>query len=475
MAKFVLAGRADCPYYAKAEALADFLTKSLDDFKVHKITHHPDDWEFWLEDICEKNGWKHMCSPIIWRELLNRGGKGLLLGGFNEFMEYAQHYYGITSDMITLEMKKIAQENLETNIKIQKEEKEILSLIKPLQIWISSASESTSYHLIPILANGELFGMETEISINLLDKSHNMEALQALMMEAQDLAFPLLRNVSVHSVSDEAFLMADIIIVLDDFVPHEGETHGDCTQKVAKQCKQYGDLIERNANKEVKIIVAGHTFVNLKTLMILKHAPSLRQHNIIAVAAELEWKAKAQVAKKLSMSATEIKDVVVWGNISGMAYLDLHTAKVFNYDGAIWGPPTFSQSVLDVIYDRKWLAEDFNSECVSRILHHSDILAAHTIAIVIQYWFQDSPPGELISLGVISEGQFGIPEGIIFSMPVTFQGEKWEVFSEVDTMNIQKYLQEAGKELLMEKTIGLSVFHNQLPGEGASEDGEDAI
>nr|XP_033802126.1 putative malate dehydrogenase 1B isoform X2 [Geotrypetes seraphini] len=415
MAKFVLAGRADCPYYAKAEALADLLTKNLDHFRVHKITHHPDDWE---------------------------------------------HYYGITSELITPEMKLIAQENLETHIEIKKEEKEIQSLIRPLQIWISSASESTSYYLIPILANGEVFGMGSEISINLLDKSHNMEVLQALMMEAEDLAFPLLRNVSVHSVSNEAFLKADIIIVLDDFIPHEDETYGDCIQKVAKQCKQYGDLIERNANKEVKVIVAGHTFVNLKTLMILEHAPSLIQHNIIAVAATLEWKAKAQLAKKLNMSATEVKDVIVWGNISGMTYFDLHTAKVFNYDGAIWSPPTFSQPVLDIIYDRKWIAEGFLSECISQRQHHSSILAAHTMAIVIQYWLQDSPPGKLISLGVISEGQFGIPEGIIFSMPVTFQGGKWEVFSELDTTSIQENLQEAANELLMERTIGLAVSHN---------------
>ncbi|KAF6361796.1 malate dehydrogenase 1B [Rhinolophus ferrumequinum] len=92
MAKFVLAGRADCPFYAKAEVLADYLQKNLPDFQIFKITQHPHVWEEWLKDLCEKNKWSHEDSPIIWRELLDRGGKGLLLGGYNEFLEHAQVY-----------------------------------------------------------------------------------------------------------------------------------------------------------------------------------------------------------------------------------------------------------------------------------------------------------------------------------------------------------------------------------------------
>ncbi|XP_029462209.1 putative malate dehydrogenase 1B isoform X2 [Rhinatrema bivittatum] len=448
MAKFVLAGRADCPYYAKAEALADFLKESLDNFRIHKITQHPDDWEHWLEDIREKNGWEHKSSPIIWRELLDRGGKGLLLGGFNEFMEHAQHYYGITPDMISGKMKIIASENLKTHIKIQKEQKEFQSLIKPFQVWISSASEPACYNLIPILASGKVFGMSIEISINLLDNDDNMEVLQGLMMEAQDLAFPLLRNVSVHSISDEAFLKADVIIVLDDFFPRMGQTHRECKKQMAKQCKKYGELIERNANREVKVIVAGRTFVNLKTFLILQHVPSIEKYNVVALASELEWKAKAQLARKLGMSAAEVKDVIVWGNISGMSHLDLKIAKVYKYDGAIWGPGNFSHPMLDVIYDRKWLMEDYFSECILWRQHHSGMLAAHTMASVLNYWFQDSPPGELVSLGVISEGQFGIPKEIIFSMPVTFQEGKWKVFSEMDTKDIQENLAKAASELI---------------------------
>uniref|UniRef100_A0A8V5G5W1 Uncharacterized protein n=1 Tax=Melopsittacus undulatus TaxID=13146 RepID=A0A8V5G5W1_MELUD len=196
MAKVVVAGKANCPYYAKAELLADYLQANLPNFRVHKITQHPDKWEQWLHDICEMNGWKHRCSPIIWRELLDRGGKGLLLGGLNDFLEYAQHYYGITSRMSSEEMLSIAEENLQEYIEVEKEEEEIKNLIKPLQIWITGASTPICYHLIPLLANGEVFGMTTEISIHLLDTDQFKEALCGIVMEAEDMALPLLRSIS---------------------------------------------------------------------------------------------------------------------------------------------------------------------------------------------------------------------------------------------------------------------------------------
>ncbi|MGH0185650.1 UNVERIFIED_CONTAM: hypothetical protein FKN15_018616 [Acipenser sinensis] len=138
MAKFVLAGKADCPYFAKAELLADLLHKNLPSFTIHKIVQHPDDWEQWLQTICDTNGWKHNRSPIVWREMIDRGGKGLLLGGFSEFMEHAQIYYGITSDIKADLMMSISAENLQTKIDFMEEETYYKGLIKPLHIWITS-------------------------------------------------------------------------------------------------------------------------------------------------------------------------------------------------------------------------------------------------------------------------------------------------------------------------------------------------
>ncbi|KYO33432.1 putative malate dehydrogenase 1B isoform B [Alligator mississippiensis] len=460
--------RADCPYYAKAEILADYLQVNLPNFRIYKITQHPDNWEQWLHDICEKNGWKHKRSPIVWRELLDRGGKGLLLGGFNDFLEHAQHYYSITSDLLSEEMLQIGEENLQTHIQIEKEEEERKSLINPLQVWISSASAPACYHLIPLLANGEVFGITTEISIHLLDRYSCKEILHGTVMEAQDLAYPLLRSVSMHIELDEAFLQADVIILLDDILLERDTTSFEnCIRQVNELCKVYGPLIEKNAKSGVRIVVAGKTFVNLKTLMIMTYAPSINPGNIIAMAMLLESAAKAMLARKLNMNSAGIKDVIVWGNITGSSYVDLSNAKVYRYDSAIWGPPSFSRPLLDMIYDSKWLHSEFVtalSSLNSREYHCVGMSPAHVIATVLRYWYQDSPPREIVSMGVLSEGQFCIPEGIVFSMPVSFQNGTWEVITETEiNEKTQEIMDCLAYDLIQEKQVALGEIQKMQP------------
>ncbi|XP_021256438.1 putative malate dehydrogenase 1B isoform X5 [Numida meleagris] len=341
MAKLVLAGRADCPQYAKAELLADYLQANLPDVRVHKVVQHPGRWEQWLRDVCEMNGWEHKWSPIIWRELLDRGGKGLLLGGLSEFLEYAQHYYGITSIMLTEEVLDIAEENLQAHMESEKEQEEIRSLINPLQIWITSASAATCYQLIPLLASGDVFGMTTEISIHLLDAAPFKERLSG------------------------------------------------------------------------------------------------------------------------------VKDVIVWGNITGCTYIDLSHAKLYRCDSAIWGPANFSRPLLNLIYDSKWINPEFisaQSSLGSHVCHCAGMLSAHAVATALRYWFHGSPPGEIVSMGIFSEGQFCIPEGIVFSMPVRFQNGSWEVVTELEiNETTREVLGRLSRDLIQEKRIALKEIHEMHP------------
>ncbi|MEJ1271967.1 malate dehydrogenase 1B NAD (soluble) [Cricetulus griseus] len=308
MAKFVIAGKANCPYYAKAELLADYLQKNLPDFQIFKITQHPDVWEEWLEDVCEKNKWDHSTSPIIWRELLDRGGKGLLLGGYNEFLEHAQLYYDVTSSMTTDMMMVIAQENLQTHIEKELEKESLKDIISPLQVWISSASTTACYHLIPLLINGEVFGMHTEISLNLFDRQQRENCLRSLVLEIEDLASPNLRSVSVCTNAENAFLQAQVIIILDDSTDEEVYTLESCLRSRVPLCRLYGYLMEKNADKSVKVIVGGKTFVNLKTALLMQYAPNIAP-NIIAVALGVEGQAKATLARKMKTTSSSQFDI----------------------------------------------------------------------------------------------------------------------------------------------------------------------
>ncbi|XP_073074340.1 putative malate dehydrogenase 1B isoform X6 [Manis javanica] len=407
MAKFVLAGRADCPYYAKAELLADYLQKNLPDFRIHKITQHPHVWEEWLKDLCEKNKWSHRNSPIIWRELLDRGGKGLLLGGYNEFLEHAQLYYRVAPSMTTELMKVVAQENLETHIAEELEEEDQKGLINPLQVWITSASTPACYNLIPILTSGEVFGMQTEISINLFDNKQAEEYLKLLLTETRDLVSPLLRSVSFCTRVEDAFRQAHVVIILDECTDKEVYTLEDCIQSRVPLCRLYGYLIEKNAHASVRVIVGGKTFVNLKTFLLMKYAPSIAR-NIIAVALGVEGEAKAVLARKLKTTPSSIKDVIIWGNITGNNYVDLRKAKVYGYESAIWGLPHYSRPVLSLIFDSEWINQEFVAtlkKLTTTGRQFGGILAAHSIATTLKYWYHGSPPGEIVSLGVLSEGK----------------------------------------------------------------------
>ncbi|XP_051839652.1 putative malate dehydrogenase 1B [Antechinus flavipes] len=473
MAKFVIAGKADCPYFAKAELLADYLQRNLPDFRVHKIIQHPDVWKRWLRDLCKKNQWNHKRSPIIWRELLDRGGKGLLLGGVNEFLEHVQLYYGITSKMMTNEMLIIASENLETHIEIQQEKEEIKSVINPIKVWITGASCPTSYNLIPILVNGEVFGEDKEISIHLLNNNFNEDGLHGTMMEAQDLAAPLLRNISMCTAIEEAFVGAEVIIILNDDIENEFESLENRIRARLPLCQLFGSLIEKNAHKSVKVIVAGKTFLNLTTNLIITYTPSLNPRNVIAVAMVLENEAKAMLARKMKTTASDIKDVIIWGNITGSRYIDLRKAKVFRYNSAIWGPPSFSRYVLNLIFDSEWIRKEFeaslNSWSLTRYLQRG-VSSAHCIATVLKFWYHNSPPGEILSMGIISEGEFGIPQGIVFSMPVQCENGIWFPRMDLTETELTEEIKSSIiHDLQQEKLIALgeiSTYQPYLPVAG---------
>ncbi|KAF3706311.1 putative malate dehydrogenase 1B [Channa argus] len=343
MAKFVLAGKTDCPYYAKVELLADTLQQSLPNFKTRKISIAPDEWQEWLEATCKKNGWKHEKSPLVWRELVEDGGKGMLLGGFSDFLEHCQDYYNITSQMPTELMLSVSAENLENKMNFNREEQ------------------------------------------------HHLE---------------------------QAFLEADIIILLDEMwsADNDEENESEVEKKkkvkeISERYQEYGQLINARANKEVKVIVTGDSFANLRCSLLVEKACFIDSCQFVTMATQLENEARAILANKLRVNASDIKDVIVWGNISGSFYIDLQRAKVFNYNGAIKGPSFFSQSVLQIFHDKKWLETDFqdlvrcqHAAVAAKTCRAAVMSTANGILTILKTWNGNCSPDEVFSLGVLCPG-----------------------------------------------------------------------
>lgn len=195
---------------------------------------------------------------------------------------------------------------------------------------------------------------------------------------------------SIHTDLEQAFREADVVLLLDEWWSGDSDedSEGEQEEKKKKKVKEiseryteYGQLIDARANKEVKVIVCGDSFVNLRCSLLVDNARSINSNQFVTMATQVENEARAIMAKKLrvkasgshcelfhpyfycilapgevlispSSSTPDITDVIVWGNISGRFYIDLQRAKVFNYDGAIKGPAFFSQSLVKIFYDR---------------------------------------------------------------------------------------------------------------------------
>lgn len=145
--------------------------------------------------------------------------------------------------------------------------------------------------------------MHTEISITLFDDEKTEEYLQILVAEMRDLVSPLLQSVSICTRVEEAFRQAHVIIILDDHTDKEVHTLEDCIRSRVPLCRLYGYLIEKNAHDSVRVIVGGKTFVNLKTVLLMRYAPNIT-HNIVAVALGVEGEAKAALARKLKTTSS---------------------------------------------------------------------------------------------------------------------------------------------------------------------------
>ncbi|XP_037552673.1 putative malate dehydrogenase 1B [Nematolebias whitei] len=404
MAKFVLAGKADCPNYARAELLADELQRSLPDFRVHKIRILPEEWKGWLESTCERNGWKHDDSPLVWRELVYRGGKGMLLGGLGDFLKHCQDYYGVTSDMPAELAQRIAAENLAEQMGLSADEQLPLSLFQRLHVWITGALSPTGHILIPHLLSAEAFPKVPAVVLHLLDLEGDEEEMQALRMDVEDLALGVLHQVTVHTDLERAFQEADVVLLLDDF---SSQTESDEEEEeVSGRYGTYGQLIDERAGKRVKVIVSGESS-NLRCSLLAGNARSIDGSRFVATATQLEDEARAIIAKEMGVRPSDVKDVFVWGNIRGVFFIDVQRAKVFNHRGAVTGPPFFSQSLLELSPGRKWSEADFLQQLrghrlavASKTGRPAAMSAANGILRVLKAWCGASGPDDILSAGV---------------------------------------------------------------------------
>lgn len=374
----------------------------------------------------------------------------MLIGDANEFQEYIKCYYDIKSIFTSEDMTKIAQENFNVKKELVEEEKQFKSLSKPVHICITNAGAGICYGMVDAISRGEALGSDTEVALHLYDSEENVPVLEGVAMEAEDLAYPLLREIVTTSNMKQAFSGCSAVILTDDLRQGEEESKTDFYKRNMELYIGYANAILDSANPDCKVLVAGNGPVNFNVHMMCKHT-NINKQNVVAVSRMVENRAKAILAERLKVNSAGVVDIVVWGNAGGMTYVDVGRARVHGYDGAIWGPPSFSVSTKEMVADDKWLQGEFlellgkRRETVETSLRHPATFSHAASAVtLLNHWWNGSPKGQMFSLGVCSEGWYDVEEGFVFSFPVTFSDGKWSV---VDNVEMSDELKEKMKDL----------------------------
>ncbi|CAD7962970.1 unnamed protein product [Amoebophrya sp. A25] len=330
---------------------------------------------------------------------------------------------------------------------------------KPIRVAITGVAGQIGYALLPMIANGDMFGPDQEVIIQGVDL--NIEAvrenLKGIQMELDDGYYPLLKQVIFTTDPNVAFQDADVAILLGAFPRKQGMERKDLMEKNISIFKTMGTAIEKNASKDIKILVVGNP-ANTNCLVVSKYAPSIPKKNFSALTRLDHNRARGQIALKAGVQLSQVKNVCIWGNHSSTQYPDV-------CHGTINGVPVESA----LAKDKAWLKGDFISMIQTRgaaIITarkaSSALSAARGISNHMHDWICGTDvAGEFVSMAVFTDGSdgYGVDKGLIYSFPVMCKGKgEYEIvkglpFDDFSRLNMKATEQE----LIEERTLAFSL------------------
>uniref|UniRef100_A0A672GT42 Malate dehydrogenase n=1 Tax=Salarias fasciatus TaxID=181472 RepID=A0A672GT42_SALFA len=306
------------------------------------------------------------------------------------------------------------------------------------------------------IAKGDVFGKDQPIILVLLDIPPMMTVLDGVVMELQDCALPLLKEVIPTDKEEVAFKDLDVAILVGSMPRRDGMERKDLLKANVAIFKSQGAALDKYAKKTVKVLVVGNP-ANTNCLIAAKSAPSIPKENFSCLTRLDHNRARSQVAMRCGVPASHVKNVIIWGNHSSTQYPDVHHCKV-NMSGS-------ELACFDAVKDDKWLTGEFISTVQQRgaaVIKARKLSSAMSAAKAICDHMRDiwsgTAEGEFISMGVYSTGNsYGVAEDLIYSFPVEIKNKTWKI---VDGLTINKFSQEkmdaTAAELIEERDTAVS-------------------
>jgi malate dehydrogenase len=291
----------------------------------------------------------------------------------------------------------------------------------PIRVAVTGAAGQIGYSLLFRIASGGLFGPDQPVALNLIEIEPGMKALEGVVMELEDGAFPLLKDIRPTCDINEGFSGANWSLLVGSVPRKAGMERGDLLGINGKIFTGQGQAIQNNAAADARVLVVGNP-CNTNCLIAMNNAPDIPQDRWFAMTRLDENRAAAQLAAKAGVQVSEVSNVTIWGNHSATQYPDYYNAKIGG------------KSAPEVISDDTWAHVDFiptvqqRGAAIIKARGASSAASAANAAIdTVRSLTNPTPEGDWNSVCVASDGSYDTKEGLLTSFPVRSDGEKWEI------------------------------------------------
>ncbi len=295
---------------------------------------------------------------------------------------------------------------------------------KPIRVTVTGAAGQIGYSLVFRIASGQLLGPDQPVDLRLLEIPPAMGALEGVAMEIVDCAFPLLAGLDLHDNPGEAFEGVNIALLVGSRPRTKGMERAELLSENGKIFTVQGKALNEQAAEDVKVLVVGNP-ANTNCLIAMNNAPDIPQERFTAMLRLDHNRAIAQLANKVQAPVTDVSKMGVWGNHSPTMYPDLFHAEVGGVQAA------------KVVDDQAWIENDFLPNVGKRgaaIIEARGASSAASAASAAIDHMRDwvSGTGGWVSMGVPSDGSYGVPEGLISGFPCTCANGEWSIVQGLD-------------------------------------------
>ncbi|MER7909825.1 malate dehydrogenase [Streptomyces sp. NPDC003444] len=324
----------------------------------------------------------------------------------------------------------------------------------PVNVTVTGAAGQIGYALLFRIASGHLLGADVPVKLRLLEIPQGVKAAEGTAMELDDCAFPLLKGIDIFDDPNQGFEGANVALLVGARPRTKGMERGDLLAANGGIFKPQGKAINDHAADDIKVLVVGNP-ANTNALIAQAAAPDVPAERFTAMTRLDHNRALSQLAAKTGASVEDIKRLTIWGNHSATQYPDVFHAEIAGKNAA------------EVVDDQAWLADTFIPTVAKRgaaIIEargaSSAASAANAAIDHVHTWVNGTAEGDWTSMGIPSDGSYGVPEGLISSFPVTTKNGTYEIvqgleINDFSRARIDASVQELAEERDAVRELGL--------------------